>query len=146
MRKAKLNPIGKKKQEQLKKHSIKAYSTFAKKNDRGLKRSPLKFISKQRQKEMPEYTKLINRLRTSCGNVSELSGYAADWQSDYKVEPHHIRGRRGKSLLNPFGIIMLTRHEHDLEEGKIKGEKVGEETLLGIVKEIRLKQGFKPND
>ena len=95
---------------------------------------------------MPKYNKLINRLRELCNNQSELSGDSPDWQSNYQAEPHHIDKRNGKRLLNPFGIIMLTRPEHDLEEGKIKGEKVGKEKLLAIVKDIRIKQGFIPND
>jgi len=110
-----------------------------------MKRTRLNKISKKRQAQLPAYNKLIKKLVILCGNKSELSGQNPDWQGYYKIEPHHIGGRNGKRLLDPFGVILLTRTEHDLEEGKIRGEKVGKEKLLAIVKEIRTKQGFQPD-
>lgn len=110
-----------------------------------MRRTPLRRVSKKRQTVMPAYINLINKLRELCDNKSELSGKSPDWLSGYKVEPHHVNGRRGKLLLDPFGIIMLVRIEHDIEEGKIKGKKVGKERLLEIVKEKRLAQGFVPS-
>ena len=95
---------------------------------------------------MPKYNTLIMVLRVLCNNKSELSNKSPDWQSNYRVEPHHINGRNGERLLDPFGIILLTRTEHDIEEGKIKGKKAGKEKLLALVKDIRIKQGFIPND
>ena len=103
-------------------------------------------ISEKRRTLIPEYNKLIHRLRIMCGNQSELSGKNPNWESGYLVDPHHIDGRRGKLFLDPFNIIMLIRTEHDIEEGKIKGKKVGKEKLIAIVKKIRIRQGFTPND
>ena len=112
-----------------------------------MKRTRLNQISKKRQAQLPAYRTLIKVLRELCNNKSELSGQNPDWQSSWNAEPHHIERRNGERLLDPFGIILLTRFEHDREEGKIKGEKpIGKEKLLAIVKELRLKQGFKPND
>lgn len=100
-------------------------------------------FSKKRRAQLPEYAKLISRLRELCNNRSELSGDVAGWQSNCLVEPHHIGGRTGHRFLDPFNIIMITRTEHAIEEGVIKGVKVGKEELLRIVREIRIGQGFK---
>jgi len=81
---------------------------------------------------------LVGKLRQLCGNRSELSGANPYWQSDFIVEPHHIEGRTGKRLLDPFNIIMLTRPEHDT----IRRTHTREE-LLTLVRDIRIKQGFK---
>jgi hypothetical protein len=147
MKRTELNKIGKKKQAELKKRGIKAYSTFAKKNNKGLRQSPLKQVSEKRKRELREYYELIEFLRILCDNKSELSGKSPDWQSKYKVEAHHINGRNGDRLLNPFELIMITRNEHDIEEGKVKDKKPTDpKKLLRIVKEIRLRQGFIPNE
>ena len=92
---------------------------------------------------MPEYIRLIKKLRELCDNKSELSGANPDIWSNYLAEPHHIRGRVGSLFLDPYNIILLTRFEHDIEEGKIRGEKIGKERLLQLVKALRDKQGFK---
>jgi hypothetical protein len=145
MKRTRLNKIGKKKQAQLKKRGVKAYSTFAKKSSKDLKRSPLKSVSDKRKRELREYYKLVKLLRDLCDNKSELSGKSPDWQSKRLVDPHHINGRNGTKLLDPFGIIILIRLEHDIEEGKVKGKKpTDKKKLLKIVKEIRLRQGFIP--
>lgn len=108
-----------------------------------MRKTKLAQISKKRQALMPEYNKLINRLRELCNNKSELSNKSPDWQSGFKAEPHHINGRNGEKLLDPYGIILLTRYEHDVEEGKVRREKpTDKERLLAIVKDIRIRQGF----
>jgi len=107
-----------------------------------LRKSPLKPISKKRLAQIRVYNELIRKLRRLCENRSELSGQNPDWQSGWKVEPHHIGGRNGERLLDAFGIIMLTRTEHDIQEGKISGQKVSEEELYCIVLPLRIKQGF----
>lgn len=96
--------------------------------------------------QMPAYRELIWKLRRLCHNKSELDGASPDWQSHYYVEPHHINGRNGDLFLDSFNIIMLTRTQHDLEEGRIPGQKVGKVKLLAIVHELRIKQGFKPKE
>lgn len=110
-----------------------------------MRRTKLRPISQKRAAQLPEYNALIKKLRTLCGNKSELDGSKPDWQSGYVVDPHHILGR-GKHFLDPFSIIMLTRTQHDTEEGKIKGVKYGEALLLKLVQAIRIKQGFNPSE
>lgn len=133
MKKTPLNKIGKKKLEQ-----GNIYSTFDK------PRAKIKPVSKKRAKQMTEYDKLVIKLRWLCDNKSELSGGYPCYLSDFKIEPHHIDGREGKLLLNPFNIIMLTRTEHIYiqEHNTIENKQ----ELLDIVKAIRLKQGFKVED
>jgi len=109
-----------------------------------MKRTRIKSISEKRKAEMAEYKQLEKKLRILCGNRSELSGDYADWRTHWDVEGHHINGRNGKRLLDPFNIIMLTRHEHDREEGNIRGEPPTDpQKLLEIVRKIRIAQGFK---
>jgi len=109
-----------------------------------MKRTRIKSISEKRKAEMAEYKQLEKKFRILCGNRSELSGDYADWRTHWDVEGHHINGRNGKRLLDPFNIIMLTRHEHDREEGNIRGEPPTDpQKLLEIVRKIRIAQGFK---
>ena len=104
----------------------------------------LKPFSKKRQVQMVEYSELIKNLRLLCNNKSELSGGKPDWQSQFLVEPHHIDRRNGDKLLNPFNIILLTRVEHDIQEGKINGQKLSKEELYAIIYPLRISQGFIP--
>jgi len=100
-------------------------------------------VSDKRQAQLKEYYSLVVKLSRWCGNRSELSGNRpTEWQSAFRVKPHHILGRRGKQLLDPFGIIMLTATEHTIEQQYKKGYHTKEE-LLNIVKPIRIAQGFK---
>jgi len=96
---------------------------------------------------MREYTELIKTLRHLCENKSELSGQNPDWQSRYLIEPHHIDRRNGDGLLDPFNIILLTRTEHDRQEGKINGQKpLSNYELYRIVFPLRISQGFNPQN
>lgn len=104
------------------------------------KRTPLKPVSKKQAKENTELKKLTDELRAKCkvGEYiykSELSGLQV-----FDIEPHHLAGR-GKNLLNPFTIIMVSRTEH-LEEQKHMGYDHKQE-LRTLVKPIRLAQGYK---
>ena len=101
-------------------------------------------ISKKMRRELKEYYVLIAKLRELCDNKSEIDGSNPDWQSDFRVDPHHINGRDGDLFLDPFNIIMITRTQHALEGGQIKGKKVGKGKLLTIVYDLRIKQGFEP--
>jgi len=96
----------------------------------------MRLVSKKRRIEVRKYRILEIELRQKCENLSELSGRTPDWQSDYLVEGHHITGRTGKKVYNPFNIIMLTRSEHDT----IKKTHT-EAELLALVRRIRIKQG-----
>jgi hypothetical protein len=103
-------------------------------------------MSKKRLKESKEYFNLVAMLRILCDNKSELSGANPTWESEFMVDPHHIGGRIGDRYLDPFEIIMLTREEHDREEGKIRGMKPHSKLYLRtLIRPIRIKQGFKPN-
>ena len=106
----------------------------------GVMRNGLRQVGKKRQKKLREYNKLVGKLRTMCGNKSELSGGKPTWEFGYKVEPHHIMGRTGEMLTDPFNIIMLTSSEHTEQDGNTNDEKM---KLLAFIKPIRLKQGFK---
>ena len=106
--------------------------------------SKMKVATDKQAKRLIELRNLKSKLLVLCNNKSELSGESPDWQSGFMVEPHHICGRVGGHLLNPFEIVMVTRDEHTtLEKHKTLDER---ERLLAIVKILRLKQGFKESD
>jgi hypothetical protein len=105
-------------------------------------KKPLNKRSKKMKKLVPKLAGLYTVLRRYCHNRSELSGRRPDWRSDGVIEPHHIGGRTGEHLLNPFEIIMVTDEEHDIETEHKPGCHTKEE-LFNIVRPIRLKQGFK---
>ena len=101
-------------------------------------------ISKKRFKQLREYTKLKDIFREKCGNVSELSGDNPDWQTTFNAEPHHITGRTGEKLINPFNVILVTRLEHIELQSKMNWDKKRE--LLAFIKPIRIAQGYNIND
>jgi hypothetical protein len=107
-----------------------------------MKRTPINKISKKRNSEMMAYNLLVAKLRVLCNNQSELTGASPDWQSDYLVEPHHIQGRSGKLYLDPFNLILITRQEHDIQGGRVKGYKYSKEELLNHIRPIRMRQEF----
>ena len=111
-----------------------------------MKHTPIKVISDKRRAELLKYKRLLIKLWHGCNNKSELSGKNPDWQSNYQVDPHHIAGRLGALLYDPFNIIMLTRPEHDVQEGKTRGDKIPDGVLRNIVRPIRTGQGFKQNE
>jgi len=104
------------------------------------KRSKIKPISKKRQSQLPEYNRLIKQLRELCENRSELSGNRGDWRFDFSVVPHHIMGRVGDRLTDPFNIIFLTPSEHDSMDFYGFDKK---QSLLEYIKKVRIKQGYK---
>jgi len=106
----------------------------------GTMRNGIRQVSKKRKEKLPEYNKLVGKLRTLCGNKSELSGDKPNWQFSFKVEPHHVCGRTGPMLTDPFNIIMLTSPEHQAQDGNSWEDKL---KLLALIRPIRLKQGFK---
>ena len=103
-------------------------------------RKKLKPISDKMAKKLPTYRALINELRRKCGNRSELSGEMGDWRTVFRVEPHHIKGRVGKHLTNPFEILMCTRTEHLEEEAHKTTERKQE--LLDFIRPRRIAQGY----
>ena len=111
-----------------------------------LQQTPINKVPEKRSSEMMVYSQLIARLRRLSNNISELTGASPDWQSDYILDPHHIQGRIGNLYLDPFNIILITRQERDIQEGKVKGHKYSEEMLLTHIRPVRIKQGFIPKD
>lgn len=99
----------------------------------------LRRVSKKRQKALPEYNALMTKLRALCNNRSEISGDKPNWQSNYLVDPHHIQGRVGELLIDPFNIILLTRPEHDDQDSNTYDDK---KALLKLIEPVRIKQGF----
>ncbi|GAH34193.1 unnamed protein product [marine sediment metagenome] len=95
-----------------------------------MKQTRIRPISEKRKAELEAYYPLVDKLRELCNNRSELSG-------KWAVEPHHITGRNGKRLLDPFNILLVTRVEHDTIW------KYSKEELLARVRKIRIEQGFK---
>ena len=98
-----------------------------------MKRKAIRPISKKLQTKLPEYRRLVDELKILCMNRSELSG-------ESPIEPHHIMGRIGDRLTDVWNIILLTRNEHNEQDGNTYEQK---QELLGYVKIIRLRQGYK---
>ena len=90
-------------------------------------------VSDKRQAQMPGYYLMLAKIGGGWPAKSEMSGI-------WGAVPHHIQGRRGAHLYDPFNIILVTDaehreiHAHNTPELKAK--------LAGIVKELRIRQGF----
>ena len=93
----------------------------------------MKRISDKRAAQMPEYYQMLTKIGGGWPAKSEMSGI-------WGAVPHHIYGRRGAHLYDPFNIILVTNaehreiHAHNTPELKAK--------LAGLVEQIRLAQGF----
>ena len=100
----------------------------------------MKRISDKRAAQLADYDKLISNLAAFALYRTELEEAPSVWNPTARLEAHHIDGRRGDRLLDPFNIIIVTAeqhreiHQHNTWEQKQK--------LLALVKEIRLRQGF----
>ena len=97
----------------------------------------MKRVSDKRAAQLADYNLLVAHLKGLSHAKSELSGKVG------ALVPHHIDGRRGKRLLNPFNIILLSEEEHTGDDG-IQAHNTWEQKqkLAALVKEIRLRQGF----
>jgi len=91
-------------------------------------------VSKKMQARLLEYHALVEKLRSECNNRSELSGDKGCWRTNFSVEPHHIMGRTGKRLIDPFNIIMLTRTEHTQQDSNNHQAK---QKLLEYIRTVR---------
>ena len=102
-----------------------------------MKQTPIRRVSDKRAAQMPQYHDILEAIGLCSQSLSELGG-------KWPVIPHHIHGRRGEHLYDPFNIILVT----DAEHREIHAHNTPElkEKLAAIVKEIRLKQGFIPNE
>jgi len=108
-----------------------------------LKRRPIKRVSLKRKAQNAEYEKLRDRLLLMAGGKSELSRQMCRLYDS--LIPHHIDGRRGARLIDPFNIIIILENaEHSEETAHHTFERIQE--LKKIVREIRIKQGFNPAD
>ena len=104
-----------------------------------LKKSRLKPMSKKRARKMPEYCLLLSKLEGLAFHCSELTGKYGE------LEPHHINGRIGKLLTDPFNIILLLRTEHEYYTNGEGCTRKAKEFLKEFIRPIRIKQGFKNN-
>ncbi len=111
------------------------------------KRKPrfaLKAVSDDHAKELREYNKVRDRLLDLCGGKSELSGNNPTPEIGGQLEPHHITGRIGKRLSDPFNIIILLGKEYWVAQDTMSWES--KQALLKYIRPIRLAQGFKEEE
>lgn len=107
-------------------------------------RTYLKRISPKRAPKLRSYNAVRDRLIELSGGKSELSVIPFDDTIPGKVSPHHILGRAGARLTNPFGIIIARECEHWVMQAEMSWDKKQE--LLAFIKPIRIAQGFKESD
>ena len=101
----------------------------------------VKRISDKRAAQLAEYHKVLTQIGGGWQKTSDLSG---KWPG----VPHHIYGRRGELLYDPFNIIYLTPEEHTDGQDAVHKHNTPElkAKLAGIVKEIRERQGWAIKD
>lgn len=104
----------------------------------------LKRVSPKRAPKLRTYNAVRDRLIELSGGKSELSGIPFDDTIPGKVSPHHILGRAGARLTNPFGIVILRECEHWVAQENMSWE--AKQALLAYIKPIRIAQGFKESD
>ena len=113
-----------------------------------MKKSRIKRQSSKKAIEEKRWRALEHDLHLMNTNRSEYTGKFPtepdDWVTCYQVEYHHIRGRRGKRVYDPFNVIALTPTEHKRIEDEI--DKVSEEELESIVRPIRINQAFEEDE
>ena len=101
----------------------------------------MKKVSDKRRLELAEYKVVVAKLLDLSRGFSELP--PNKYVGREYLNPHHIYGRRGWHLTDPFNIILTGGNEHTGDNG-IQAHNTPElkAKLAGIVKEIRLRQGF----
>jgi hypothetical protein len=113
---------------------------------KSIKRTALRAVSQKRQAQLKEYRKLLGKLYDGSGR-SEWNGDKDDWYDMTRNcwitvrEPHHIDGRTGARLLDPFNIILLTPAQHRTFQAHNSWEV--RVALKLWVRGLRLEQGFK---
>jgi hypothetical protein len=108
------------------------------------KRTPLKVVSPKHSRHLRTYNEVRGRLLELAGGKSELSGIQGDNSISGRLSPHHITGRGGAKLTNPFNIIWLLEREHWIAQSEMSWEN--KQTLLDFIKPVRISQGFNPDD
>ena len=103
-------------------------------------------VSPKQSQRLKEYRRVRDCLYqlNAVGNHgrSELSGKPATYSynlGEVALELHHVCGRIGDKLCDPYGMILITFEEHrDCENNEYTKEE-----LLSIVEPIRRKQGWE---
>jgi hypothetical protein len=113
-----------------------------KSSQKPIKRTALRAVSQKRQAQKNEYDilKLTLMEQQNRGGyyISELDG-----EISKTLEVHHIDGKQGKRLFDPFNLILITPEQHLGDNGIQKHNSwEAKQKLLGIVRKIRLEQGF----
>ena len=101
-----------------------------------MKQSPIRAVSTKRAAQNREYRRLSLLL-------NELARYHSEWNGAECcfLEAHHIDGRRGDRLLDPFNIILLTAEQHRTFQAHNSWEV--RQALKLWVRPLRLAQGFR---
>jgi hypothetical protein len=107
--------------------------------------STLRPVSVEHAKALRTYNAVRDRLLELSGGKSELSGKQGDMNSiENALSCHHITGRAGSRLNNPFNLIILLGREHWVAQDAMSWDHKLE--LLNFIKPIRIAQGFKPEE
>ena len=109
-----------------------------------MKQTKLRAVSTKRAAHNEAYRDLIDKLFHEAMPCSEWDGTVEISYGHYVLEPHHIDGRRGKRLLDPFNIILLTPEQHRTFQAHNSWEV--RQALKLWVYGLRIQQGFVPND
>lgn len=102
-----------------------------------MKQTKLRAVSTKRAAQNEQYRRLSLSLEI-------MSDCECEWCGVFGVENHHIDGRRGARLLDPFNIIRLCRRCHTVFQAHNSWEV--REALKLWVYGLRIQQGFLPND
>lgn len=108
------------------------------------RQEPMRSVSPKHKQELREYNKIREKIMGLAGFKSELSGIPDTGTIEGALEIHHITGRIGQRLINPFNLILLTHSEHFVCQDTMSWEHKQE--LLEYIRPIRLAQGFKLED
>jgi hypothetical protein len=104
-----------------------------------MKPTALRQVSVKRAAQTREYNRIRAFIIASTHGYSEYTGLKATTQ---ELVIHHIDGRRGLRLLDPFNMIVVKQEPEHVELGKCHNYEQIQE-LKKIVRPIRLAQGFK---
>ena len=105
-----------------------------------MKKTKLNPISEKRQKQIPIEIDIKRQIYELGNGLCELCKKHPISDLGHEI----IFRSRGGSPIDPFNIVQLCLRCHSREQGEVLGEKPHtKEELLKIVKDIRIKQGFK---
>ena len=76
----------------------------------------VKRVSDKRAAQLADYKVLVNNLLDMSRGFSELPPMHRYVGREY-LNPHHIYGRRGWHLTDPFNIILTGGNEHTGDDG-----------------------------